>query len=160
MIDIWNNGFEEDNEKAPFEIIKEYIDIFYEKTNKNLELEITFHSGDKITIDQIFSSSKNIMLKSEIRYNLTLQSHNLPDYKFGIMEIWSGISLYPAYIKIDTDIADEMKFPIVDDFDYNFSVNNENEFRSNLEKILSSKKFTRTVVGLLKLVQAKKIQRA
>lgn len=156
MSKIWQDGFFEKQEKAPFEVINEYVGIFAEKVNDKAQLIVSMDNEKKENdFHFMLKSMRNIIIRSEIKYKMYLASQNLDNYSFTIMSIGSGISMYPAYIRLDDDIASELEMPLNDDGGYHLQVDNEEIFRTNLEIVLSSKKFTRTVVGVLKLVQMK-----
>jgi len=147
VMSIFEGGFEEPTERFPDKIFTEVTKDFSTATEGLAELGLIELSG----VERLVTSA---LLNKRFRYKAILRSTYLPEYSFEVFEFGYDISLFPVSIDIEDGIRQELG--IEEGIDNNLvECSTETLFEQSLEEIFATKKFKRTVGGLMKIARVK-----
>ena len=152
VMSIFEGGFEEPKERFPDKIFTEVTKDFSTATEGLAELGLIELSG----VERLVTSA---LLNKRFRYKAILRSTYLPEYSFEVLEFGYDISLFPVSIDIEDGIRQELGVEegIDNDFqsDYLVECGTEALFEQSLKDIFATKKFKKTVGGLMKIARSK-----
>jgi hypothetical protein len=91
-------------------------------------------------------------LGTRFQFIVSLVSEHLPDYSFQVFEFGYDVSLYPVKMKITKSIFDELtnKGEGLGDITI---FNDEESFKTTVELVFNSNKFTEIISGLMKIAR-------
>lgn len=138
----------------PVDLIKEQAEYLETGTDGLLILSTNSFSrlgviSKKVMNDQNF--------KIEFKYQVSLKTEYLPEYKYNIFFIYYDITFYPLILNVPFEIADEInkedEFHKIESTESRifFKIEDEDEFEQIMEAIFNSN-ILRTVMANLKMI--------
>lgn len=105
----------------------------------------------KLTSDVLFAELKELSkildsIMEDFYYGFFIKSRFMDDYSYRVFTIAYNISMYPLYISLDSDIANELQLDLI-----SYEIKNEKELLENLKKIFSSNKLQMVLKNLYKM---------
>jgi hypothetical protein len=172
MKNLWKNNFDTQPTDTPRDIVQFQCDSLGEITGGIIVAKVEEYS-EPIVSHSVMSAYDNITLinkaaqtvrefnvqdtlgevaDGKFRYEFYISSAASPNYKYRVLFLQFGVSMYPVTIVMDEDIAEELKL------NYQISCTGQDEFEATLEAIINSKKVGKVVSSLLGM--AKKERKA
>ena len=140
MENYWPKIDLEESALFPKEILEEQARFLPEVTHGKLFGEVVDYSM------QIYDEIDEYR-DSEFCYRFLLKSKFMPNYQFAILTIFHNIEMYPVEIKVDETI----KKQLTESKRGFIKVDNEEEFKHELQRILQSEKIKTVMSALIRL---------
>lgn len=112
-------------------------------TQSYIPWESPFSSQEKAFDIQEELGDKN----SRFVYEFYITSQNNPQYKYRILFMAYGISIYPTFISLEKSVAEELSCGT------EFYIENEDGFKEFLQKVLATKRVSGVVSNLLSMAE-------
>lgn len=159
MKNLWKKSFvAEERVDTAKDIIQEQCNYLRSSTGGKIIAKIIEYNGateSYLLMPQKESTSKVIDIQKKLGENMQMgfsfeffiTSTATPNYKYRIMFVKYGISLYPVHITLDESIASEI------DKEEHIICDSQEEFEATLELILNSSKLEKIINNLLAIAK-------
>ena len=142
---IWNKKFNQPSAEFPERVVLKIIEPFENAAEKLASLKL-------VRLESIARMSSNLA-SSTFQFKLVLVSDSLKGYSFEVLKFGYDVTLYPTKVIFEDDIAKELGVNI-GIFGENISAfSSQEEFKQAIETALTTKKFSETVGGLIKVAK-------
>lgn len=99
---------------------------------------------------------KELKVESDFSFSFIMFSDYVENYEYEICKLTYGIKMYPLAISFGTGIAEELQEKFVLQDDDTIVVQNEEQLKSVMKEILSSKEVHQVLQGLLIIAKKEK----
>ncbi|MBF4258870.1 hypothetical protein EAY27_16580 [Vibrio anguillarum] len=141
-MDFFTTSYQEPDTELPEILLNRVINGFSRSTDGIAELSVVEMTNNKYRMNSVGGT---------FSFSLVLNSPMIPSYSYTVLDFGYNMSLYPINIRLNQDIASELKLEEDLFGNHKIGIESEADFLELLRQVFSTSYFNRTVGGLLKI---------
>lgn len=138
MDNLWPDLSDIQKIKTPKEILEEQAKILPKLTN-----DLVYATID---LSNVFNSDFTVATKYDFTYDFNIKGKKLENYKFKLFTVGHNITIYPARMRIESDIRKELGLNNID-----LIVENNVDFMNTIKEIFASSKLRYVIASIVSL---------